>query len=214
MSENTPQRTWIKICGITREVDARRCVIEGIDALGLVFTERSPRHISPEQGRRLRDLVSGKCTTVALFMDQDRLSVERVIDAVKPDMLQFHGQEPAGFCSQFQLPYIKALSFSEPALNSLVEQHHQAAALIIDSHQPGEIGGTGNVFDWQELTTTGSASWIIAGGLDPDNVGLAISQCHPWGVDVSSGVESSRGIKDAGKIAAFARAVERADEAT
>lgn len=212
MTEQTDKRrTWIKVCGITREADMTTCLQLGVDAIGLVFAEKSPRAIDLEQARKLRSLVTDQCSVIALFMDPEQLDVERVLDVVKPDMLQFHGQEPAGFCSQFQQLYIKALSYSDSRLDSLVKQHHQADALIIDSHQPGQIGGTGIVFDWASLETPDRSRWIIAGGLTPDNVGKAVQQCKPWGVDVSSGVESSPGVKDADKIQTFVDAVARAD---
>jgi phosphoribosylanthranilate isomerase len=206
----TAVRTRIKICGITRTADAAAAASAGADAIGLVFYPPSPRFLSIERAREIRDALPPFVQTVALFVNADAAQVAQVIGRVHPAMLQFHGDESPEFCVQFGLPYVKACRMKKgvSALEYL-RPFSQAAAWLFDSHVP-EYGGVGESFDWSLIPET-EKPVILSGGLSTTNVGAAIRRVRPWGVDVSSGVESAKGIKDAAKIAAFMREVRNAD---
>jgi phosphoribosylanthranilate isomerase len=203
-------RTRIKICGITRTTDAGAAASAGADAIGLVFYPPSPRFLSIERAREIRDALPPFVQTVALFVNADAAQVAQVIGRVHPAMLQFHGDESPEFCVQFGLPYVKACRMKQgvSALEYL-RPFSQAAAWLFDSHVP-EYGGVGESFDWSLIPET-EKPVILSGGLSTTNVAEAIRRVRPWGVDVSSGVESAKGIKDAAKIAAFMREVRNAD---
>jgi phosphoribosylanthranilate isomerase len=203
-------RTRIKICGITRTADARAAAAAGADAIGLVFYPPSPRFLSAERAREIRDALPPFVQTVALFVNADAAQVSQVIGSVHPAMLQFHGEESPEFCRQFGLPYVKACRVKQgvPALEYL-RPFSGAAAWLFDSHVP-EYGGVGESFDWSLVPATDKPV-ILSGGLSQANVAEAVRRVRPWGVDVSSGVESAKGIKDAGKIAAFIAEVRNAD---
>ena len=203
-------RTRIKICGITRTTDAGAAASAGADAIGLVFYPPSPRFLSIERAREIRDALPPFVQTVALFVNADAAQVAQVIGRVHPAMLQFHGDESPEFCVQFGLPYVKACRMKQgvSALEYL-RPFSQAAAWLFDSHVP-EYGGVGESFDWSLIPET-EKPVILSGGLSSTNVAEAIRRVRPWGVDVSSGVESAKGIKDAAKIAAFMREVRNAD---
>ncbi len=203
-------RTRIKICGITRTADARAAAAAGADAIGLVFYPPSPRFLSAERAREIRDALPPFVQTVALFVNADAAQVSQVIGSVHPAMLQFHGEEAPEFCRQFGLPYVKACRVKQgvPALEYL-RPFSGAAAWLFDSHVP-EYGGAGESFDWSLVPATDKPV-ILSGGLSQANVAEAVRRVRPWGVDVSSGVESAKGIKDAGKIAAFIAEVRNAD---
>jgi phosphoribosylanthranilate isomerase len=203
-------RTRIKICGITRTADARAAAAAGADAIGLVFYPPSPRFLSAERAREIRDALPPFVQTVALFVNADAAQVSQVIGSVHPAMLQFHGEESPEFCRQFGLPYVKACRVKQgvPALEYL-RPFSGAAAWLFDSHVP-EYGGVGERFDWSLVPATDKPV-ILSGGLSQANVAEAVRRVRPWGVDVSSGVESAKGIKDAGKIAAFIAEVRNAD---
>lgn len=195
----------VKICGITRSDDLRVAVAAGADALGFVFAERSKRVLSVATAQQLTGIVPAFVSRVGLFMDQDAESVARVLDAVSLNLLQFHGSESAEYCRQFGLPYIKAVSMdSELAARRAETDFPDAAALLLDSHPAGGLGGTGQAFDWS-LIPASSMPLILAGGLSPENVGKAVAQVKPWAVDVSSGVEDEPGVKNAGKMQKFIR---------
>jgi len=200
----------VKICGITRTGDAAAAARAGADAIGLVFYPPSPRYLSVERAREIRDALPPFVQTVALFVNADAAQVSQVIGRVHPAMLQFHGDESPEFCAQFGLPYVKACRVKEgvSALEYL-RPFSGAAAWLFDSHVP-EYGGVGESFDWSLVPAT-EKPVILSGGLSQSNVGAAIRRVRPWGVDVSSGVESAKGIKDAGKIAAFITEVRNAD---
>lgn len=200
----------MKICGITRTGDAAAAARTGADAIGLVFYPPSPRYLSVERAREIRDALPPFVQTVALFVNADAAQVSQVIGRVHPAMLQFHGDESPEFCAQFGLPYVKACRVKEgvSALEYL-RPFSSAAAWLFDSHVP-EYGGVGESFDWSLVPAT-EKPVILSGGLSQSNVAAAIRRVRPWGVDVSSGVESARGIKDAGKIAAFITEVRNAD---
>lgn len=203
-------RTRIKICGITRAADALAASHAGADAIGLVFYPPSPRYLSLERAREIRDALPPFVQTVALFVNADGAQVSQVIGRVHPAMLQFHGDEAPEFCAQFGLPFVKACRVKEgmSALEYL-RPFSSAAAWLFDSHVP-EYGGVGESFDWS-LVPAIDKPVILSGGLSRDNVAEAIRRVRPWGVDVSSGVESAKGIKDAAKIGAFIAEVRNAD---
>jgi phosphoribosylanthranilate isomerase len=200
----------VKICGITRAQDAAAAAAAGADAIGLVFYPPSPRFLSVERAREIRDALPPFVQTVALFVNADAAQVAQVIGRVHPAMLQFHGEETPQFCAQFGLPYVKACRVKPgtPALEYL-RPYSGASAWLFDSHVP-EYGGVGESFDWSLIPATDKPS-ILSGGLSAANVGAAIRQVKPWGVDVSTGVESAKGVKDAAKIAAFIAEVRNAD---
>ena len=203
-------RTRVKICGITRTEDAAGAASAGADAIGLVFYPPSPRFLSVERAREIRDALPPFVQTVALFVNADAAQVSQVISRVHPAMLQFHGDERPEFCAQFGLPYVKACRV-KPGVHALeyLRPFSGAAAWLFDSHVP-EYGGVGEAFDWSLVPAT-DKPLILSGGLSPANVAHAIRRVRPWGVDVSSGVELAKGIKDAAKIAAFIAEVRNAD---
>jgi len=200
-------RTRVKICGITRCEDAQLAVDAGVDAIGLVFYEKSPRFVSTKSAAKISQVVPAFVSRVALFKDADKQMVESVLQAVEVDLIQFHGSETPDFCEQFHQPYIKALGMKGAEhdadfLRSSVEKYQLAKALLLDGHAPGEAGGAGEAFDWASIATVDKPV-VLAGGLTPENVKQAIELVHPFAVDVSSGVESAPGIKDKEKIASF-----------
>ena len=208
-------RTRVKICGITRAHDAHAAAHAGADAIGLVFYPPSPRYLSVERAVEVRDALPPFVQTVALFVNADAAQVAQVIGRVRPAMLQFHGEETPEFCAQFGVPFVKAYrvkggaSAAEHALEYL-RPFARAAAWLYDSHVP-EYGGAGESFDWSLVPVARERPVILSGGLSPDNVAEAIRRVRPWGVDVSSGVESAKGIKDGARIAAFIAEVRHAD---
>ena len=204
-------RTRIKICGITRPQDAVAAAQAGADAIGLVFYPPSPRFLSLERAVEIRDALPPFVQAVALFVNPDAAQVAQVIGTVKPALLQFHGEETPQFCEEFGVPYVKACRI-RPGFNALkyLRPFSRAAAWLFDSHVP-EYGGVGESFDWSLIPAVGERHVILSGGLGAANVAAAVRRVRPWGVDVSSGVESAKGIKDAGRIAAFIAEVRNAD---
>jgi len=204
-------RTRVKICGITRTVDARAAAEAGADAIGLVFYPPSPRYLSVERAVEIRDALPPFLQTVALFVNADAAQVAQVIGRVHPAMLQFHGDETPQFCAQFGLPFVKACRV-RPGIDALeyLRPYSRASAWLLDSFVP-EYGGVGESFDWSLVPAERSRPLILSGGLERGNVARAIRTVRPWGVDVSSGVESAKGIKDAAKMAAFIAEVRHAD---
>lgn len=204
--------TRIKCCGMTRVEDALLAAELGVDAIGLVFTARSKRRVSLAQARAIVDALPPLVTTVALFMDDEASLVREVLGEVRPTLLQFHGCENDPWCMQFEHPFLKAIAMGNAAGTSpRFREHPHAAAILLDSHGPGEAGGSGKTFDWSWLPADLGCPLILAGGLDAANVGGAIRMARPWAVDVASGVESAPGIKDPGKLSAFVRAVREVD---
>jgi phosphoribosylanthranilate isomerase len=204
--------TAIKICGLTRIQDALFAVRSGVQAIGIVLYPQSPRFVNYQQARQIVDALPPFVTPVALMVDPSRADVEQVIEEVRPALLQFHGDEPPDFCSSFSLPYIKAVRVRpEVDLLQYARLHAGAKGLLLDAFVDGTPGGTGATFDWALIPTELPLPLILAGGLNPQNVTEAIRHLRPWAVDVSSGVESDKGIKDAAKIAAFIRGVKDAD---
>jgi phosphoribosylanthranilate isomerase len=205
-------KTRIKICGITRQDDARAAVDSGADAIGLVFYSKSPRAVSVEQAADIVAVLPPFVGVVALFVDESAAVIERTLGAVPIDVIQFHGDESAEFCAQFQRPWIKALRV-KPGLDvagNCVE-YKNARGILLDSWQEGMPGGTGKTFDWQLTPENLPLPVILAGGLDAGNVGEAIRILHPAAVDVSGGVEQAPGVKDAHRIGQFIAAVRAAD---
>jgi phosphoribosylanthranilate isomerase len=193
----------VKICGITRLEDLRAAVAAGADALGFVFARRSSRRLEPANAAALVQKVPAFVSRVGLFMDQEAAEVRRILGQVPLNLLQFHGQEDAAFCRQFGLPYIKALGMgSGPSLASAEQEFADAAALLLDSHRAGEVGGTGQTFDWAAIPAL-QLPLVLAGGLDPANVREAVRRVRPWAVDVSSGVEDAPGVKNVAKMRTF-----------
>lgn len=206
--------TRIKCCGMTRAADALLAANLGVDAIGLVFTARSPRQVSIAQAREILGALPPFVASVALFMDDAEHRVQEVADTLHPTLLQFHGGETDAWCTQFGYPFLKAVAMGEgaSALDQLGLYPH-AAGLLLDGHVRGAAGGSGRRFDWSLPPSATTQPLILAGGLDAGNVADGIRALHPWAVDVSSGVELAPGIKDAGKLAAFVAAVRAADQA-
>jgi len=204
--------TRIKCCGMTRVEDALLAAQLGADAIGLVFTARSKRQTTPARAREIVAALPPFVATVALFMDDDADRVRQVIDEVQPSLLQFHGSETDGWCAQFGRPFLKAIAMGEGAAAlPRLREYPRAAALLLDGHGFGEAGGSGKAFDWSLLPRELAQPVILAGGLHSGNVAEAVRLLRPWAVDVASGVESSPGIKDPDKLAAFIHAVRAAD---
>ena len=204
--------TRIKCCGMTRIDDALLAAQLGADAIGVVLTARSKRRVTMEQARAIVQALPPFVTSVALFMDDDAAFVREAIDAIQPDLLQFHGDESDDWCAQFGRRYLKAVAMGEgvAALPSL-RRYPGASGLLLDGHGLGEAGGSGKAFDWSLMPRNLEQPLILAGGLTPSNVGDAIRVAAPWGVDVASGIESAPGIKDPHKLADFIAAVRQAD---
>ncbi len=197
-----------KICGITRIEDARAAAAAGADAIGLVFYAPSPRAVSVERAREIVAALPPFVTTVGLFVNAAREEVEAVLQSVPLDLLQFHGDESAADCRGFGRPWMKALRVrSGEDVLARCSEYPDAAGILLDTYVAGVPGGTGERFDWSLVPLDAPLPLILAGGLDPDNVAEAIARVRPHAVDVSGGVEASRGIKDHGKVEAFLRAV-------
>jgi phosphoribosylanthranilate isomerase len=209
--EPSSVRTRVKICGITRPGDARAAAEAGADAIGLVFYPPSPRYLSGERAVEIRDALPPFVQTVALFVNPDAAQVAQVIGRVKPGMLQFHGEETPQFCAQFGVPFVKACRV-KPGVDLLeyLRPFSSAAAWLLDSFVEA-YGGVGERFDWSLVPRGLERPLILSGGLERGNVAEAVRKLRPWGVDVSSGVESAKGIKDAAKIAGFISEVRNAD---
>ena len=214
-------RTRIKFCGITRVEDMEQAVSLGVDAVGLVFAPGSPRHVDVQQACTLIDRCGPFVTRVGLFMDQDAGTIKNITKHVPLDMLQFHGNESEQFCTSFGMPYLKSVAMGSlkndcSANNQLSESkdacgYLTASALLLDSHELGQPGGSGKTFDWQNVPVF-NLPIIVAGGLNAVNVGDAIKQLKPYAVDVSSGIESSKGKKDINKMRDFVKSVRIANE--
>lgn len=208
------RRTRVKICGITRIEDALAAVQSGADAIGLVFYPQSPRAVSIEAAREICAALPPFVATVGLFVDAEPAAVHSILRTVPLDLLQFHGAESPQYCAQFARPFLKALRMRDSTDIAEVRMQYDAArALLLDTYRPGVPGGTGEVFDWERVPPELAGAIVLAGGLNADNVGMAIAQARPYAVDVSGGVESAPGIKDARRIEAFIDAVGRADNA-
>jgi phosphoribosylanthranilate isomerase len=204
-------RTRIKVCGITRLEDVRTAADAGADAIGLVFYPPSPRCLTLEKAAELRRAAPPFVTTVALFVNPPAEQVQAVLERVRPSLLQFHGEEAPEFCERFGAPYVKACRV-KPGVDLLkyLRPFSGAAGWLLDSHVE-EYGGVGERFDWSLVPAERMRPLVLSGGLTRENVGEAVRRVRPWAVDVSSGVESAKGIKDAARIAAFVTEVRNAD---
>jgi phosphoribosylanthranilate isomerase len=204
-------RTRIKICGITRVEDARAAAACGADAIGLIYYRPSPRYVTPQLARAIAESLPAFVTPVAVFVNPSRHEVEEAIRA-GAGMLQFHGDETPDFCSGFDRPYIKAARI-RPGLDLLeyLSPHASARAWMLDAYHEELWGGTGGAFDWSLVPARAARPIILSGGLTAANVADAVRRVRPYGVDVSTGVESAKGVKDAGRIAEFIAGVRNAD---
>ncbi len=203
--------TRVKICGITRIEDALAAARLGADAIGLVFYAGSPRAVTPAQARAIVDALPPFVVTVGLFVNADAAEVRAVLDAVPLNLLQFHGDETPDFCAGFGLPFLRAVRVRAGTdLLQYAQEFHAAKGLLLDAWVEGVRGGTGAVFDWALIPRDLPMPVVLSGGLNPDNVEQAVRRVRPWAVDVSSGVESAKGIKDARKMEAFMTGVRNA----
>ncbi len=201
-------RTRVKICGITRPDDALRAAQLGADAIGLVFYDKSPRAIDVDTARNILAVLPPFVTVVGLFVDPTPRHVAAVLHRVPLDILQFHGNEEPGECTAYNKPYIKAIRVKEGMnLHEQAKRYSSARGLLLDTYVPGVPGGTGQAFNWSLIPKDLNKHVILAGGLTPKNVWQVISAVRPYAVDVSSGVELEKGIKDPEKMAAFIRGV-------
>ncbi|MBN2692533.1 MAG: phosphoribosylanthranilate isomerase [Burkholderiaceae bacterium] len=206
-----PARTRIKICGITRVEDALVAADAGADAIGLVFYPPSPRNVTVPQAREIAVSLAPFVSVVALFVNATPLLVDTVIAQVRPALLQFHGDETPQECTRYDHPYIRAARMREGLdLLDYASRFSTSQALVLDADQPG-YGGGGEVFDWSRIPANVALPLVLSGGLHAANVTPAIRRVRPWAVDVSSGVEASKGIKSAQRIAEFIAAVRAAD---
>ena len=206
------ERTRVKICGIRDPAHARCAAEAGADAIGLNFYASSPRCVDAGAAAAIAATLPPFVWAVGLFVNEEASAIERILARVGLDLLQFHGDESADFCAGFSRPYIRAVRM-EPGTD-LVEYAHRfstARALLLDAHVPGQPGGTGRTFDWASIPRDLPIPLILSGGLDAANVGRAMREVKPWAVDVSSGVERERGVKDPEKIVEFIRSVRRED---
>ena len=193
-----------KICGITRIEDALAAAEAGADAIGLVFYAKSPRAVNVQQAREIIRALPPFVTTVGLFVNASRCELTEILEAVPLDLLQFHGDETAADCEGYNRPYIKALRVRPgDDLEAACKLYASASGILLDTYVAGVPGGTGEAFDWSLVPARLSKPIILAGGLSPANVAQAIARVQPWAVDVSGGVEQSKGIKDHARIRAF-----------
>ncbi len=208
-------RTRVKICGITRTEDALISEQLGADALGFVFCKASKRYIEPEKAKHISDQVAPFIVRVGLFLDASESEIEHALTTMPGLLPQFHGQETPAQCERYGIPYLKAIGLGAgmPPLETL-RAYQNAAAFLFDSNEPGQLGGTGHAFDWKTLDQNVGKPVILAGGLNVENIGRAIEQIKPYSVDVSSGVESAKGIKDHEKLRSFMAAIFQTDAQT
>lgn len=205
-------RTRIKICGLTREIDVDAAVAAGADAIGFVFYPKSPRYVSPERAAELARRIPPFVTVVALFANASEEEIRAVLDQVPVSLLQFHGDETPSQCQGWRIPYLKAARVKAGLdLVQYAIDFSSARGILLDAFVEG-FGGGGQVFDWSMIPASMPRPIVLSGGLTAANVGEAVRRLRPPAVDVSSGVEAEKGIKDAAKIAAFIAAVRAADQ--
>ena len=198
--------TKVKICGFTEAENAREAAIAGVDAIGLVFYDKSPRNVDILRAQEIIEALPPFVNRVGLFVNANPSFVDEVLCEVPLDTLQFHGDESLLDCSQYQMPFIKSLRVKpETNVFQVADEFSSASAILLDSFNPSAYGGTGEAFDWSLACVDISLPIILAGGLNETNVSAAISQVKPYAVDASSGVESAPGVKDIDKIVAFIR---------
>lgn len=206
------RRTRIKFCGLTRAEDVILAARLGVDALGFVFYPPSSRAVTPEQAGELLAHVPPFVTTTGLLVDPEPEAVTALLARAPVDLLQFHGDESDAFCARFGVPFIKAVRMHPSAdLDEVLARWPSARGLLLDAWHPDQPGGTGLTFDWSRIPPDWRERIVLAGGLTATNVGQAIRQIRPYGVDVSGGIEAGRGIKDSAQMAAFVAAVQQED---
>ena len=205
-------RTRVKICGFTQVQDAVAAANLGVDAIGLVFYPPSPRNVNINRAIEIVNALPAFVTIVALFVDESEVQIREVLSKLPIGCIQFHGDEPAEACGIYNKPYIKAIRM-KPGLDVLeiANKYHDASALLLDAYHPGIKGGSGSRFDWDLIPKQCSLPVILAGGLQADNVKQAVESVRPYALDVSSGVEGSKGIKDVAKMAAFVQEIKEGD---
>jgi phosphoribosylanthranilate isomerase len=205
-------RTRVKICGITRVEDALTAARIGVDSIGLVFHKKSPRFLNLEQALLIKNALPAFVTVTALMMDESSVWVDDIVSTLNPDCLQFHGDECPDDCNRYNIPYIKAVAMTGMQnLSAYMSCYKGAQAFLLDSHASGQQGGSGEAFEWSKIPQELRKKIILAGGITPDNVYEAITQVSPWAVDLSSGVEHSKGIKDEEKMLHLMNEVNRAN---
>lgn len=203
--------TRIKICGITRDEDAQAAARLGAHAIGFVFYAGSARAVTPARARTIIDALPPFVVPVGLFVNADERTVRETVAMTRIQLLQFHGDESAEFCAGFGLPYLRAVRVrAETDLLQYAREFRAAQGLLLDAWVEGARGGTGSVFDWSLIPRDLPAPVVLSGGLSPDNVEQAVRRVRPWAVDVSSGVELAKGIKDVRKMEAFMTGVRNA----
>jgi len=205
-------RTRIKMCGMTRKEDALAACDAGADAIGFVFYPPSPRCVSIAAAAEISQSISTFVDKTALFVNADAGYIREVLSETKADVIQFHGDETELFCQQFGKPYIKAIRVKDASqLSEQLKEHRKANSIMLDAYVPGVPGGTGKSFDWALIPDDLKTRLILAGGLNPENIVDAISAIRPYAVDVSGGIELSKGIKSSLRIREFAAKVRQAD---
>jgi len=198
--------TKVKICGFTEPNNARDAALAGVDAIGLVFYDKSPRNVDIHSAQKIIEMLPPFINRVGLFVNANPSFIDEILCEVPLDTLQFHGDESVLDCAQYQMPFIKSLRVKpDTNVKEIAENFSSASALLLDSFSPSGYGGTGESFDWSLACVKISLPIILAGGLTVDNVADAIKQVNPYAVDASSGVESAPGVKDIDKIEAFIR---------
>lgn len=207
-------RTRVKICGFTQSQNAIEAARLGVDAIGLVFYKKSPRAVTIQQAQHIVSVLPPFVTVVGLFVDERASYIREVLGKCTIDVIQFHGDESPEFCKRFDMPYIKAIAVKDQVgLVDAATQYCGALGLLLDAWHPELKGGAGLSFDWKKIPLRFETPIILAGGLTPENVQQAIASVRPFAVDVSSGVESEKGVKDAKKMAAFLDEVYKFDHA-
>jgi len=205
-------RTRLKICGFTQVDDALMAANLGVDAIGLVFYPPSPRCVNIEQAIKIVKSLPAFVTIVGLFVDETEARIKEVLAQISIDCLQFHGNEAAADCRLYNKPYIKAVSMRAGLdIENLATHYHDAAAILLDAYHPDMKGGSGHCFDWDLIPSDYPLPIILAGGLQVDNARQAIKTVHPYALDVSTGVEQQKGIKDADKMTALIQAINEGD---
>ena len=206
------RRTRVKICGITRPEHARAAAEAGADAIGLVFYEPSPRYVSRARARAVCEALPPLVSVVGVFVNPNPREIEAVVEDSPVDLLQFHGEEPPELCAGAGKPYVKAVRVRDR--DDIVEaaaRYTGARALLLDAHHDALWGGTGSSFDWNVVPDDVGRPIVLAGGLTPENVAGAIRAVRPFAVDVSGGVESAPGEKDARSMERFMKEVASAE---
>ena len=203
MIHTSMQRTRIKMCGMTCADDIDYAISLGVDAIGLIFYEKSARFVSIDQAKFLLQDIPAFVDIVAVFVNASTTFVNRIITTLPIQLLQFHGDEPAEFCAQFKKPYIKSIAaISSETIKNQADKHKNASAILLDTPSLNH-GGTGKPFDWSLIPQKLPRPVILAGGLTAENVISAVTICNPYAVDVCSGIEKTSGIKDHDKMYSF-----------